>query len=187
MAPTGTHLNPKHRTGFSLVEIVLALGIISFALVGILGMFPVALNTAKDSKAETIIAFIGQSIMADISGTKQTVPVGSSAIIQMVGTPPVTNTQSLIQAGSSTVSLDLLSTTTTLYLAYDSEGTCQKALSESEYNAGVPDAAYIVQLVSEHSPTEFTDLTRIQMDVGFPAAAPLQFRETRTFLRLIRP
>lgn len=182
MTPAQVHLTDKRLpaalSGFSLVEIVLALGIISFALVGIMGLFPVALDTAQDSKAETFIAFIGQSVMADISATRQTTTAG---------TPPVTSTDAMIQTAASTVSVDLLSATSTVYLAFDSEGRCQKALSESEYNASVPDAAYTVQLVSEHSPAGFANLTRIQLNIGFPAAAPAQFRQTRTFLRLIRP
>ncbi|MEM1158061.1 MAG: hypothetical protein AAGH72_07380 [Verrucomicrobiota bacterium] len=164
--------------GFSLVEIVLALGIISFALVGILGLFPVALDTAKDSKAETIIAFIGQSIIADITATKQSTSSGS---------PPVINTDSLIQTDAGTVTLNLLSANSTLYLAYDSEGLCQKEVSQAEYNNGVADAAYVVQLTSEYSPANFPDLTRIQLDIGFPAAAAGQFRQTRSFLQLVRP
>ena len=53
---------------FSLVEIVLAVGIISFALVGILGMFPVALDAATRSREETQAAFIARSIYSDLAG-----------------------------------------------------------------------------------------------------------------------
>jgi len=175
------HQTPSFKplsSGFSLVEIVLALGIISFALVGILGLFPVALDTARDSKAETMITFIGQSIMADIHGTKRT---------NTTGTPPVTSTDSLINTNTTPASLSLLAASSTLYLSYDSEGLCQKELTESEYNSGVADAAYLVQLTSEYSPASYSDLNRIQLNIEFPAAAPTQFRQTRSFLRLIRP
>jgi len=50
------------RAGFSLIEIVLALGIIAFALVGILGLFPVAVDAAASSQQETQAAFIARSI-----------------------------------------------------------------------------------------------------------------------------
>lgn len=50
------------KSGFSLIEIILAIGIISFALVGILGLFPVAVNAATDSQRETQAALIARSI-----------------------------------------------------------------------------------------------------------------------------
>ncbi len=54
------------NNAFSLIEIVLAVGIISFALVGILGLFPVALDAAADSREETQSAFIAQQIYAGL-------------------------------------------------------------------------------------------------------------------------
>jgi uncharacterized protein (TIGR02598 family) len=60
------------RRGFSLIEIVLALGIISFALVGILGLFPVAVNAAADSQHETQAALIARSIFDQIEATPNT-------------------------------------------------------------------------------------------------------------------
>lgn len=61
--------SPGHlvKTGFSLIEIVLALGIISFALVGIMGLFPVALKSALESQRETRAAHIAQQIFTDLS------------------------------------------------------------------------------------------------------------------------
>jgi uncharacterized protein (TIGR02598 family) len=60
----GYRFGCRHK-GFSLIEVVLALGIVGFSLIGILGLFPVALNTAKDSQNETRVAFIAQSIYSD--------------------------------------------------------------------------------------------------------------------------
>ena len=50
--------------GFSLVEVVIALGIVSFAVIAILGLIPSGLNTLKDSTAETVRAQIVRSIAA---------------------------------------------------------------------------------------------------------------------------
>lgn len=161
-----------------MIEIVLALGVISFALVGILGMFPLALDTAKDSKAETIIAFIGQSLLADISGTLETTSTGS---------PPIVSSEASILTETAAVDLDMLDTSSTLYFTFDQQGRNEQAVTESDYNSGVANSVYIVQLTAEHSPTGMDDLTRIQIDVEFPAAASPEFRQTHTFLRLIRP
>lgn len=64
--------------GFSLIEIVLAVGIISFALVGILGLFPVALEAAAESQAETQAAFIAQQIYTGLRSPSPFLPDSSS-------------------------------------------------------------------------------------------------------------
>jgi uncharacterized protein (TIGR02598 family) len=51
---------------FSLVEIVLALAIISFAIVGIMGLFPVAMKSAQESQMETRAALIARQIFSDL-------------------------------------------------------------------------------------------------------------------------
>ncbi|MBW8863810.1 MAG: hypothetical protein JF609_02605 [Verrucomicrobia bacterium] len=67
----GSTFRASHA-GFSLIEIVLALGIISFALVGILGLFPVAVNAAADSQHETQAALIARSIFDQLEATPNT-------------------------------------------------------------------------------------------------------------------
>lgn len=51
---------------FTLIEIVLAVGIISFSLVGILGLFPVAMNAARESREETQAAFVARTLFAGL-------------------------------------------------------------------------------------------------------------------------
>ena len=48
------HGQPSAR-GFTLVEIAIALGVIGFALVAIIGILPVGLQIQRDNRAETII------------------------------------------------------------------------------------------------------------------------------------
>jgi uncharacterized protein (TIGR02598 family) len=65
-------LQEKKLRAFSLVEIVLALGIISFAIVGIMALFPAAMHSAQESQRETRAAFIARQIFSDLktrSGT----------------------------------------------------------------------------------------------------------------------
>lgn len=57
---------PARRRAFSLIEIILAIGIISFAVVAILGMFPVAVRAATDSQHETQAALIARSLLEEI-------------------------------------------------------------------------------------------------------------------------
>jgi type II secretory pathway pseudopilin PulG len=60
----------KH-SGFSLVEVVLALGIISFAGMALLGLFSIGLDTNRDSMEELEATHIAQTLMAE----RRAVPV----------------------------------------------------------------------------------------------------------------
>ncbi len=50
----------SRRRAFSLIEVVLALGIVSFALVAILGLMSVGLDSSRDSIDDTAVALLGQ-------------------------------------------------------------------------------------------------------------------------------
>jgi len=52
---------------FSLVEVVLAIGVIAFALVAILGVFPVGLSTSHSAQDETRAAQIAQDIFSSLA------------------------------------------------------------------------------------------------------------------------
>lgn len=85
---------------FSLIEIVLALGVISVAMVGIMGLFPVALRSAVDSQRETRATFLAQQIFSEIrAGT------GTTRLVLRQGTSSPLNVN-LSQAGSNALSFD---------------------------------------------------------------------------------
>jgi len=50
------------RRGFSLVEVVMALGLVSFVLVGLLGLMPIGLNTMRDARGDSLRAEIIKSV-----------------------------------------------------------------------------------------------------------------------------
>lgn len=56
---------------FSLVEVVLALGIVAFAIVAILGAFPAALQTSRSSQSETRAAQIAQDVLVSLASQSQ--------------------------------------------------------------------------------------------------------------------
>jgi type II secretory pathway pseudopilin PulG len=62
--------------GFSLIEVVLAIGIVSFSLIAILGLLPMALNGERQSQDETHMAHIASQIFADLQarGTFEIAP-----------------------------------------------------------------------------------------------------------------
>ncbi len=49
------HNAPWRRAGFTIIELVICLGIIAFALVAIIGVLPIGINVQKDNREETII------------------------------------------------------------------------------------------------------------------------------------
>lgn len=55
----------RRTAGFSLVEIALALGIVGFALVGIIGAIPLAMNSGRQSIAQSRAASVANAMFAN--------------------------------------------------------------------------------------------------------------------------
>lgn len=53
---------PNRPRGFTLVEIVMSLGIISFGLVALLGLIPTGLDTLRESRTTTLYTEIAKTI-----------------------------------------------------------------------------------------------------------------------------
>ena len=52
--------------GFSLTEVVIALGIFAVSMVGVLALFPVASSAGRESSEETQAAIIAQTVIGDL-------------------------------------------------------------------------------------------------------------------------
>lgn len=61
-----TNNRPHFQRAFSLVEVVLALGVVSFAMVSILGLIPVGLSTYRNAMNLSVEAGIAQRLVADV-------------------------------------------------------------------------------------------------------------------------
>jgi uncharacterized protein (TIGR02598 family) len=68
-------IHPYRHLAFSLVEVVLALGIASISMVSILGLLPVGLNSSRSSTAQTGAMNLITAIAADIRATSSTASV----------------------------------------------------------------------------------------------------------------
>ncbi len=55
---------PCRETGFSLVEVTIAIGIFAFVIVAILGLFPTAMRLRSESALETRSVMIAQELFA---------------------------------------------------------------------------------------------------------------------------
>jgi len=57
------------RRAFSLTEVVIALGIISFAVVALLSLLTTALRTGRDATDDSLIAAMAKRTMTELEGT----------------------------------------------------------------------------------------------------------------------
>ena len=60
---------PLGGRGFSLVEVLLALGVVTFAMIPVLGLMPIGLNTFRDSMNTTISSQIAQGVANELQQT----------------------------------------------------------------------------------------------------------------------
>ena len=98
----------RRGTGFSLVEAALSLAIVSFAVIAIMGLFPVALQTARESNRETRATLIARRIVDEL----QSLPATNTSLVR--GT-------SLTNFDGRITGLDLSSASTNVLL-YDEQG-----------------------------------------------------------------
>lgn len=142
--------------GFSLVEVALALAIIAFALVGIMGLIPVAMHSAQDSQRETRAALIARQIFSDLqsqSGTNRFIVKGTNILQQRI---PVDLTQSKIYTNT-----------------YSEQGI-----------PTVNNAIYLALVeVKANDPTN--GLSRVQASIEVPAEASSNNRTRYNFVTLL--
>jgi hypothetical protein len=59
----------RHGEAFSLVEVVIAIGLFAFVIVGILGLFPAALRIRSESSLETRSYLIAQQLFSQVAAS----------------------------------------------------------------------------------------------------------------------
>jgi len=141
----------KFRNAFSLVEVVLALGVISFAIVAILGVFPVGLTTGHSAQDDTRAPQIAQMILSSLSAQAST--QFNNVLIPL--------------PGNQTVAVDLTSSAspTTPNLYADNNGQLATAATN---------ATYAVTIITDNAPAGF-DIgyaNKVTVIIAWPANAP---------------
>lgn len=165
--------------GFSLVEIVVALAIISFALVAIIGLFPVAMSAAKEGRNETRAASIAQLIFGQLrthDPKQKALPLGPdpTGTSSMDGNMPF-----FLQASNST-------TVNTGYIAFDGEGQPVRRLGSGPYEDSSAAGTIAYKVRVRAMPNQpISGLARVIVDVTYPASAPIASRSTNTFSLLL--
>jgi uncharacterized protein (TIGR02598 family) len=124
--------NRPEAAAFSLVEVVLALGVIAISLVAILGVFPVGLSSNRTSVSDTRAAELANAIFATIDAQSSTF--------------------SSVQCYGATLDLTSLSTATadtrTFYASYSSPN--QPVISS---DPALADRIYSIELKFDNDPT----------------------------------
>ncbi len=153
-----------------MVEVTLALGIIAFALVGVMGLFPAATKAAQESQRETRATFIAQQIFGDLTAAEPT-----NAILSLV--PELAVTSNILRLN--------LATNGTLALSYDEEGRLLRTNAPASFAIANPDAAFFTQVTIRTNDLP-PGLSRVEVLVSAPAAAPLTNRSRYPFVTLLR-
>jgi uncharacterized protein (TIGR02598 family) len=157
------------RPGFSLAEVVIALGVIAIAAVAILALFPAALQTGHSAQDETRAAHIAQTIFPSLAG--QALSQFNSVQFLLSdnatrSTPPVDLT---LSSGANPA--------LTLYAQNDGKLTQDQTT-----------AVYAIYVYTNNAVPGFTDpasANLVTLRVAWPANAPAANQTYRDYARII--
>lgn len=152
------------RRGFSLVEVVLALGVISFAIVAILGVFPIGLSTSHSAQDETRAPQIAQMILSSL--TAQASTQFNNVLV------PLPNSQTLA------VDLTASASPATPNLYADNNG---------QLTTVAANATYAVTIITDNAPVGFDTgfANKVTVVVAWPANAAAANQTKRDYIRII--
>ena len=152
----------RRRKAFSLLEVVIALGVIAVGIVGVLAVFPTALQTGHSAQDETRAAHIAQSVFGSLVA-------GATSRFNALPLPP------------TPLSIDLTAssapTSPTLYA--DNNGN----LIPNSTNS-----AYAIFIYTNNAVPGFTDpasANLVTVRVAWPANAPPANQTFRDYVRII--
>jgi uncharacterized protein (TIGR02598 family) len=154
------------RKAFSLLEVVIALGVITVGIVGILAVIPTALQTGHSAQNETRAAHIAQSVFGSLVAQAPS---------------QFNNVQIRLSDGvTPSPSIDLRTTLSPAVTLYgDNDGK----LTNSATNA-----AYSIPIYTNTSVPGFTDpasANAVTVRVAWPANAPAANQTFRDYVRII--
>lgn len=166
--PRPSTLDPRFPRAFSLVEVVISIGIFAFVIVGIVGLFPAALRIRAESALDTRAAMIAQQLMAAVDSssslTNVVVPTGA-----YTGNP-ATRVANLLQTNPTVLGYQSRSTfpfwfyRTTPNSSWLNAGGSDSEIAESAAN----EITTLVRLTS--TTNNLRNLAQITIEVRSPAA-----------------
>jgi uncharacterized protein (TIGR02598 family) len=156
--------------GFSLVEIMLALGVIAIAVLALIGLFPVGFQQSRESQHETRAALLSEQLIESLR---------SSA----------THQPGILYGEAGTLRkqpVDLAQNSTNYFLC-DSEGTVVGLSTKAAFDNGdaSADIEYLTA-VSLQTNSLLPSLVEVRVEVTASAAAKLDHRSRYGVVTLLR-
>lgn len=164
----------QSASGFSLVEVTIAIGIFAFVIVAILGLFPVALRQRTDAALETRAVMVAQQIFESIRSSSSTNQIFLPPLNNMSGSSNSLSSKSLTQFPQT--------------LNYGRIGTSAieaKDGQSSWTNGATGTDADALARVSISNVPGVAGLYRATVDYGRPASLPEAKRKNLSFTKLI--
>lgn len=164
--------------GFSLIEVTVAMGLFAFVIVGLLGLFPVALRQQADAGFETRAKVIADQIFQGID---------ASGSLNSVFLPP------LIDAGKDAKLQQRPLKGNAFLLGFSDRGTALNHIypGTGEWENGDSGAGTSQQgvthiaLVRSQQEGGNPALHKVTVEVGYPATLPRDARRTETFTKMV--
>ena len=150
-------------SSFSLLEVVIALGVITFGIVGILAVFPTALQTGHSAQDETRAAHIAQSVFGSL-----------------VAQAPSQFNNVQIRLSDGTLSPSINLTTSSSYTLY--------AGNDGQLTNSAANATYAITIYTNNSVPGFTDpasANQVTVRVAWPSNAPAANQTFRDYVRVV--
>lgn len=168
------------RSGFSLVEVAMALGVVSFALLSLVALLPVGIKTNQISAEETRAAYLLSTLEADLRNTHPLAKAnGTSRLFSLTlpyrmdanGTRVVQNTAVLLNTLSASYSTGLNEDATTLSYASTSPRPRYQATvlytQVPTAGSGAPIHARLIVNWPAVNTTDITKLTSLKTVLGY--------------------
>jgi prepilin-type N-terminal cleavage/methylation domain-containing protein len=176
--------SPHGNRGFSLIEIVVAIGIFAFVAVAILSLFSVALKSRAESSLETKSAIVAQEVFSAIrmsGGLRETVFRDGPAL-QPRNNQKVDLTKDTVAIGYPT------DTTVPFGLWHSARGQDPKSVwDEGRLEAWAVANQITLLAYVRAEPTEMPNLWRVTCEVRSPASLPLANSEAISYTTLFSP
>jgi Tfp pilus assembly protein PilV len=156
---------------FSLLEVVIALGVITVGIVGILAVFPTALQTGHSAQDETRAAHVAQSVFGSLVAGASSQFSNVQLPLYPSPSPAPTPLSINLTTGSGT--------TPAVTLYADNDGNLV---------ANSTNAAYAILIYTNNTVPGFTDPTsanQVTVRVAWPASAPAANQTFRDYVRIV--
>ncbi|HLB33494.1 MAG TPA: hypothetical protein VJK54_04595 [Chthoniobacterales bacterium] len=169
LKPVACNLQPAF--GFSLLEIVVALGLFAFVAISLLGLFPVAQRITADSHQLTEAPLIVQSILSLL---QVNTPEG------IIATAPdwLSNPSHCLHFS--------LEQSSKHYVAYNKQGVPLRLLTCQEYEAPLThDGMSYAVCITTTSEKQPSGIVRVEVIITSPVNLPIKARNHSEFLLLL--